>query len=286
MTGLIFAVPGAAYAQDTDQTDASEEDWRNSRRKAKTNDGFDPILNPNSVGAGGVLPPLEPIDTLPEDSRRHLQRQRAKIIAELELGEAPGDIPLEPSEAAKSDPQLAADEEEAWEVILTDLQGSSGSGAEGPGGPNKVAVAGRGGGSDRSLTRGGSSQSAAEILAALKGRQSGGGGGAPAQGPVGNGQSQQAGSPSAAGNGAPSGSPGQGDSNGAGSDGGGGAGGSGGEGGADDAAASSSADDDPFKLPERQSPLEDGRGAASSASDYLKGTTGTDTETPPPPDEN
>ena len=113
LTGVAFATPAVAWAQDTQQTDEQEEDWRNSQRKRRSNDDFDPITNPQGLGSGAPLPPLEPIDTLPEDSRRHLQRQRAKVIAEMEFGEEVGDIPYEPSEEAKNDPNLAAEEEEA-----------------------------------------------------------------------------------------------------------------------------------------------------------------------------
>ena len=175
-TGMAFIVPDQALAQDTEQTDQSEEDWRKSQRKRKSNDDFDPITNPQGLGTGISLPPLEPIDTLPEDSRRHLQRQRAKVIAEMEFGEDLEDVAFEPSEAAKQDPGLAAEEEEAWEVILTDLQGGPGGDQQGQGGPNKVAVAGQGGGAPSSVTRGGSSQSAADILAQLKGLQGSGNG--------------------------------------------------------------------------------------------------------------
>jgi len=174
-TGMAFVAPNPAYAQETEQTDQSEDDWRNSRRKRKTDDDFDPITNPGGLGSGINLPPLEPIDTLPEESRRHIQRQRAKVIAEMEFGDDVSDIPYEPSEEAKQDPNLAAEEEEAWEVILTDLQGSGGGDQQGEGGPNKVAVAGRGGGGTSSVTRGGSAQSASDILNQLKGLQAGNG---------------------------------------------------------------------------------------------------------------
>lgn len=175
--GLACLDPLPALAQDTGQTDQSEEDWRKSQRKRKTDIGdFDPISNPGGIGSGINLPPLDPIDTLPEESQRHLRRQRAKVIAEMEFGETPGDVPFEPSEAAKDDPNLAAEEEEAWEVILTDLQGGSGGGDQsGEGGPNKVAVAGQGGADSRSVTRGGSAQSVSDILAQLKGLQAGNG---------------------------------------------------------------------------------------------------------------
>lgn len=172
---LVLGLPasagmGGAYAQtteQTEQTDQSEEDWRRSQRKSTREDELERILNPRSTGIGPNLPPLRTIDTLPEESRRHLQQQRAKVIGEVEFGE---EVPeYEPSEAARSDPQLAADEQEAWEVILTDLQGGGGSDTSGEGGPNRVAVAGVGGGAPSSVTRGGSAQSASEILAQLKG---------------------------------------------------------------------------------------------------------------------
>ncbi|MEM9669179.1 MAG: hypothetical protein AAF950_09670 [Pseudomonadota bacterium] len=177
MIGLVAGIDtGPAWAQDqtassqagTDQSDRDEEDWRRSQRKRTRDGDIESILNPSATGVGGNLPPLRTIDTLPEESRRHLQRQRAKVIGEVEFGE---EIPeYEPSDAAKSDPQLAADEQEAWEVILTDLQGSGGGGDEtGEGGPNNVAVAGVGGSAPTSVTRGGSTQSASDILAQLKG---------------------------------------------------------------------------------------------------------------------
>ena len=186
--GLMVQMP--AYAQSTEQTDQSEEDWRRSKKKSSS-DREDQTRTLPGLGGGIPIPPLEPIDTLPEESRRHLQRQRAKVIAEVEFGETPEDVPYEPSEAAKADPELAAEEEEAWEVIMTDLQGSAGGGAPAESGPNRVAVAGRGGSSNGSLTRGGSSQSAADILAQLKGLQSAGG--SPARGGSQSGQSAGAG---------------------------------------------------------------------------------------------
>ena len=230
LAALILGLPAGAaltpaYAQSsdqTDQTDQAEEDWRRSQRKRTRDDDIEDILNPRSTGAGPNLPPLRTIDTLPEESRRHLQQQRAKVIAEVEFGE---EIPeYEPSEAAQSDPQLAADEQEAWEVIVTDLQGTSGGEAQGEGGPNNVAVAGVGGGAPISVTRGGSTQSASEILAQLKGLRDSGarpgqggggtapqptgaqGGGTAPQGPLGGG-SQTSGSPKGSGQ-TPAGQPG------------------------------------------------------------------------------
>ncbi len=309
LTGTyILSTPGT-YAQTTDQTDASEEDWRRSQRKARSRNDTDTIINTTSIGAGAPLPEYRPIDSLPEESRRHLQRQRAKIIAEVEFGEDPGEVPFEPSEAAKTDPNLAADEEEAWEVILTDLR-SSGSNGQGEGGPNKVAVAGRGGGASSSVTRGGSAQSAADILAQLKGLQTSGtrpstsgaspsGTGAPtdtggSQTPAGQNQAQttqadptgqatQGGAATSA-NGqggedasaSGQGSSGSGQASGGAANGGGsGADGTGGS-------PSSASPETPFSLPDDTDRPDDTRGSASSASEFLKdltGTSGSDSDT-------
>ena len=64
----------------TTQTDQSEDDWRQSRRKADTDD-YDPVSDPISTGAGNIMITTEPIDQLPPESRRHLKRQRALVIA-------------------------------------------------------------------------------------------------------------------------------------------------------------------------------------------------------------
>ena len=197
-----------ASAQVTEQTDKSEEDWRKSKKKRDTSDIFEDILNRRSIGQGNGTYPQNPIDSLPEESRRHLMKERAKVIAESDPGTSP-DAPYSPSEAAKTDPELAEQEKEAWTVIMTDMKGGSSSGQGQPGtGPNKIAIAGQGGGQgdsqsqDRSVMRGGSSQSVADILAQIKGLKSAGGGvggsrpsGSPSrQGPLGTGTGQQQGS--------------------------------------------------------------------------------------------
>lgn len=175
IASAVVLVTPAALGQATTQTDQSEEDWRRSQKKSGS-EVFDPNANTSSTGSGLNLPALEPIDQLPEDSRRHLRKMRARVIAEMGFGDQ-GERPYEPSEAAKADPELAAQEEEVWEIILTDLKGSgAGSGAPGSG-PNKVAVAGQGSGQEQSVMRGGSTQSAAEIMAQLKGLQTAGMGG-------------------------------------------------------------------------------------------------------------
>ncbi len=175
---------GAEEASATSQTDRSEDAWRKSRRKQSARDPFSRAPNASSTGVGAPLPPLSAMERLPEESQRYLKRQRARVIASMtfgkdgkpELGKA---AQYQPSEAAKKDPQLARDEEEAWQVILTDLQGGgSRDGHNAQGGPHKVAVAGRGGDRSTPVLRGGSAQSAAEILARLKGLKAGASAGA------------------------------------------------------------------------------------------------------------
>ena len=175
---------GAEEASATSQTDRSEEAWRKSRRKQSARDPFSRAPNASSTGVGAPLPPLSAMERLPEESQRYLKRQRARVIASMtfgkdgkpELGKA---AQYQPSEAAKKDPQLARDEEEAWQVILTDLQGGGSRGNhDAQGGPHKVAVAGRGGDRSTPVLRGGSAQSAAEILARLKGLKAGASAGA------------------------------------------------------------------------------------------------------------
>ena len=183
-----------SLAQDTTQTDQSEEDWRRSKKKDDNENPLDAIINNRTNGWGINLPPTSPVDSLPEESQRHLKQERAKAIAEAKPGETPHRV-YNPSEQAKTDPELAKQEEEAWDVIMTDLKGNSQGGQPGDG-PNKVAVAGQGGGqSDPSPMRGGSSASVAEILAQIKGLKQGGtgtgqgGGQLPTTGPLGGGQS-------------------------------------------------------------------------------------------------
>lgn len=179
-----MAVPVmTASAQVTEQTDKSEEDWRKSKKKRDASDIFEDILDKRDVGVGTNQYPQNPVESLPEESRLHLMKERAKVIAETEPGHTP-DAPYNPSEAAKSDPELAEQEKEAWTVIMTDLEGGESQGqGQGGSGPNKVVVAGQGGQSGeqgnqsqgRSVIRGGSSQSVAEILAQIKGLKSGSG---------------------------------------------------------------------------------------------------------------
>ena len=190
--------------------DRSEEDWLKSQKKSDTTDIFEDILNNRNIGSGNGYGPPNPIETLPEESRRHLLKERAKILATSEPGTTPN-TPYNPSEAAKSDSDLQEQEKEAWEDIVEDLKGGGQggnqqgsdqgdqSGQGGQGSADKVADAGQSGGSPSGQSsggsgepsssrtgykgptplRGGSSASVADILARIKGLQprSGYGGG-------------------------------------------------------------------------------------------------------------
>lgn len=170
---LHLALP--AYAQVTDQTDQSEDDWRKSRKKSGTSDIYR-NRNTNSTGVGaprGEFEPISPVERLPSESRRHLMKERAKAIAMSDDGDI-SDAEFVPSEAAQSDDQLMRDEQEAWDVIVTDMQGSGGT-ATSDGGPNKVAVAGQNGATPARGSRGGSTRTLQEIMDAIKSGQTGGG---------------------------------------------------------------------------------------------------------------
>jgi hypothetical protein len=170
---LGVALP--AYAQSTDQTDQSEEDWRKSRKKSGTSDIYR-TPNTSSTGVGSPIidyEPVSPVERLPSESRRHLMRERAKAIAESDDGDI-SDAEYVPSEEAKSDEQLMREEQEAWDVIITDMQGSGGE-VTSESGPNKVAVAGQNGATPTRGSRGGSTRTLQEIMDAIRSGQSGGG---------------------------------------------------------------------------------------------------------------
>lgn len=179
LTGaMTLALPGfsmSAWAQVTDQTDQSEEDWRKSRKKSGTSDIYrSPNSSPTGAGAPIVeFEPISPVERLPSESRRHLMKERAKAIAQSDDGDI-SDADYVPSDAAQSDPELMRDEQEAWEVIVTDMQGSGGE-ATFEGGPNKVAVAGQNGTSPTRGSRGGSTLTLQEIMDAIKAGQTGSG---------------------------------------------------------------------------------------------------------------
>ncbi len=159
---------------DTRQTDQSEEDWRRSQKKKSTSRPVDIIPNISDTGWGSPQP-QSPVDSLPEASRRHMIKERARILAETPPGQTPKAV-YNLSKEAQNDPELAQQELEAWEVIMTDLKGTSAGKDTAQDRPNKVAVTGQGGGQpqDRSIMRGGSSASVEEILAQIKNMQGGG----------------------------------------------------------------------------------------------------------------
>ncbi len=173
---MSVALP--AYAQDTDQTDQSEEDWRKSRKKSGSSDIYRKT-NPNSTGSGAPMvdyKPVSPVERLPSESRRHVMRERAKAIAESDDGDI-SDVEYTPSDAAQNDEQLMRDEQEAWDTIVTDMKGDGGT-AKSEGGPNKVAVVGENGATAEKGSRGGSTKTLQEIMDSIKNGQSGGSGSA------------------------------------------------------------------------------------------------------------
>ncbi len=235
----------AAYAQapDTDQTDRSEDDWRKSKKKESGEDTLKDIFQNKTIfgqGSGGYE--QNPIDALPERSRNHLKKERAKALATVDPNNVP-DIPYVPSREAQSDPELAEQEKEVWEGMVKDMQNGGAAkvqrakeirsrpgkstGDEGGSGQSGANPAGNGSSSGESDSRstskptpvrGGSSSSVSDILSKIKGIKSGNGtspAGIPAgttgasgagQAPSGSGQNGQSQTPGqnagAAGNGA------------------------------------------------------------------------------------
>lgn len=217
--GGLAAAP--AYAQTTDQTDQSEEDWRKSQKKRDAGDILEDILNKRSTGSGSQnTGPVSPLENLPEESRRHIKKERAKVMASHDPNNIP-DVPYTPSEAARADEKLAKREEKAWKTVMEDLK-DGGSGQNGdpagqqagqPGGSQAgdsqagtdQSSQGTGSGQSQdgsndgdssqpqSVMRGGSSASVADILAQIKGMQGGQGNspdGSPDGQPNGNSQGQ------------------------------------------------------------------------------------------------
>ena len=165
---LLFAVLALpAYAQDsgtnpapqdnpqTRQTDQSEDDYRRSQRRRDTGDIFEDIgINTNGSGTGGTMigREIKAIDRLNPESRRHLNKERAKALAMANPGE-PIDAAYNPSEAAKADEYVAKQEEAAWEEMLSDANsGLSGTASQQAGGGTQ----GQGQGQDQGSGQGGS----------------------------------------------------------------------------------------------------------------------------------
>ena len=218
--GMLFSAP-LISAQTTTQTDQSEEDWRKSQKRPDADDVFEDIRNNRSTGQGNVVyGPPNPLDSLPEESRRHLTRERAKALATGDPNNL-GNVAYTPSEAAKSDSDLAQQEEQAWDAIISDIQGSgqgTGNGQGGQqgqqggaggqqgqqGGGGQQGQQGQNGNSSQrpsSVLRGGSSASVAEILAGIKGQSPIAGGGGAGTSPQGTqqGAGQQSGGQQGAG---------------------------------------------------------------------------------------
>ncbi|MEM7729707.1 MAG: hypothetical protein AAF311_10585 [Pseudomonadota bacterium] len=177
--------PQTRTAPSTDRTDQSEEDWRNSRKKRSV--GGIPRRPGPRIGAGGGgvdYRPVTAVERLPEDSRRHLMRERAKAIAQSDTGDL-SDAAYEPSEAAQSDEALRRDEQQAWAELITPPGGSGGGGNAAPnpssgqpGGQDEDSEGGSPGGplpvglpSPDRQPRGGSARSLQDIMDSIKSGQ-------------------------------------------------------------------------------------------------------------------
>jgi len=210
LSGSSFALSAQAFAQsspNTTETDQSEEDWRKSQKKggASTEDILDIITNTRSSGVGNGRG-YSPIDALPEESRRHLMKERAKRMAQAGPNE-PVDVSYKPSEAAKSDSGLEADEKAAWKEMSKGMNGTTDQGQQGQGqgqpgqsqGQQGQGQQGQQGGTSgsqgqqqgqqqgsgqssngsgqngqsRSVMRGGSANSVSDIMARIKGLKHG-----------------------------------------------------------------------------------------------------------------
>ena len=183
-----------AYAQVTDQTDQSEEDWRQSQKKSGTSDIY---RTPNTIRTGLGLPQIdyEPptaLERLPSESRRHIMRERAKAIAESPDGDL-SNVAYTPSEAAKSDEQLRRDEEAAWQEVTASPEQADGADSQDSSSTSNPSSTSSGMGTGQSPQtspssgqgrsasqgpRGGSTASLQEIMDAIKSGQSGSGTGA------------------------------------------------------------------------------------------------------------
>ena len=229
-SGSVFALSATAYAQtspDTRQTDQSEEDWRKSKKKGGTSseDILDIFENTRSTGVGNGRG-YSPIDALPEESRRHLMKERAKRMAQAGPNE-PVDVSYKPSEAAKSDSNLQDDEKAAWEKMAQGMNGATDQGLQGQQGQGQQGQQGQSGrqgqgqqgqqqggrfgsqdqqgqqgggqssdgsgqsGQSRSVMRGGSAASVSDIMARIKGLTPGQGQGGQSQNGQGQGQEGQ-----------------------------------------------------------------------------------------------
>ncbi len=124
----LMSITIDGWAQDTDtpaeedstQVDESEEQYRRRMELEEARTRVDDILRQNS--STNTSPP-EGIDRLPPESQRHLRDQLKKVImsnGEWTPQDAGKEYPYEPSEAAKSDPELQKIEEEAWADLVAE----------------------------------------------------------------------------------------------------------------------------------------------------------------------
>ncbi len=218
--------PPPATNPDTDSTDQSEEDWRRSKRKRGTRDIYE---TPNTTTSGGRpsvdYRPITAVERLPEESRRHVMRERAKAIAQSDDGDLT-DADFTPSDAAQSDEALLRQEQAAWAEVTAPAQpgGPAGQGqsqgqgqdqsqgqsqgqAQQPGQPGQGGQGGASGQSDSSNQtgpRGGSARSLQDIMNGIKSGQVGGSG---QQGDTQSDRMAEAGNPSGSQAGSPNGSP-------------------------------------------------------------------------------
>ena len=153
LSGSVLALSSPAFAQSspgTTETDQSEEDWRKSQKKSgsSSEDILDIIKNTRNTGVGNGRG-YSPIDALPEESRRHLMKERAKRMAQAGPNETV-DVTYSPSDAAKTDPSLEADEQKAWEKMAQGMNGTTdqvqapGSGGQPGGSPGQQGQQGQG----------------------------------------------------------------------------------------------------------------------------------------------
>lgn len=171
---LVVAQEAGTQAPDTTQTDQQEDDWRNQNRVG-SNDPFDPRPNSSNQGWGVTMPQMDPVDQLPEESRRHLAQMRTQAITSVDLDNPNFEnVAYEPSDAAEADPDLMAREQAAWEDMLADMQAATGTGSGGAEQPDTqpAVMAGQdtsagSGGMQTTAMSGGGNQSAADMLAQM-----------------------------------------------------------------------------------------------------------------------
>jgi hypothetical protein len=173
--------PPSADSQAVDEEEA-EFRRRMELEERPGEDRSSPAVLPDIVD---VEPVEAPQDRLPPTSREHLEAQLTELIIEngrWEPADADREAPYEPSQAAAIDPELAAEEAEAWEAMVTayherERAAWSGKaedqGADGGQGTDAGSGAGQGAGSGPGSGQG-SGQASGRGQAAGNGANSGG----------------------------------------------------------------------------------------------------------------